>query len=105
MLALAAAGIGYVLLVGAVLLMALGQMLYAPTVSTFTSRLAALGRAATYQAALSTTEDIGTAIGPTTGLALGGLGGSRLIWLLAGPLCLLAGLGSAQASRAKRTSE
>jgi MFS transporter, FSR family, fosmidomycin resistance protein len=98
LLALAGAGIGYVLLIGAVLLMALGQMLYAPTVSAFTSRLAAPGHIATYQAALSTTEDIGTAIGPTTGLALGGLGGSGLIWLLAGPLCLLAALGSAHAS-------
>ena len=38
------------------------------------------------------------AIGPTTGLALGGLGNPRLIWLLAGPLCLMA-VGSAHASR------
>jgi MFS family permease len=99
LLALAAAGIGYVFLIGAVLLLALGQMLYAPTVSTFTSRLAPPGRTATYQAALSTTEDMGTAIGPTTGLALGGLGNPHLIWLLAMPLCLLASLGSAWASR------
>lgn len=80
------AGIGYLHLIGAVLLMALGQMLNAPTVSTITSRLAAPGRTATYHAAVSTTEDMGTAIGPTTGLALGGLGGSRIIWLLAVPL-------------------
>lgn len=99
LLALAGAGLGYVLLIGAVLLMALGQMLYAPTVSAFTSRLASPVHTATYQAALSTTEDIGTAVGPTTGLALGGLGGAHLIWLLAGPLCLLAALGSARASR------
>jgi MFS family permease len=99
LLALAGASISYVVLVAAALLMALGQMLYAPTVSTFTSRLAATGRTATYQAALSTTEDIGTAIGPTTGLSLGGLGHPRLIWFLTGPLCLLAGLGSAEASR------
>ena len=101
LLALAGAGIGYVPLIAAVLLVAAGQMLYAPTVSTFTSRMATPGHVATYQAALSTTEDIGTAIGPTTGLALGGLGGPGLVWLLAGPLCLLAGLGSAHASRAK----
>jgi MFS family permease len=105
LLALAGASFGYVVLIAAVLLMALGQMLYAPTVSTFTSRLAAPGRTATYQAALSTTEDIGTAIGPATGLALGGLANPRLIWLLAGPLCLVAGLGSAHASRTSRTSD
>jgi hypothetical protein len=51
LLALAGTGIGFVLLIGAVLLMALGQMLYAPTVSTFTSRMAAPGHTASYQAA------------------------------------------------------
>jgi MFS family permease len=99
LMALAGASSGYVILIAAVLLMALGQMFSSPTVSTFISRMAAPGRAATYQAAISTTEDIGSAIGPTTGLALGGLGISRLVWLLAGPLCLLAALGNARATR------
>jgi MFS family permease len=98
MIALAAATLGYVVLIIAVIVIALGQMLYYPTVSTFVSRRAPRGGVATYQAALSTTEDIGTAIGPSTGLVLGGLGGPRLIWLLAGPICLLAGLGSVRAT-------
>ncbi len=82
-----------------VIVIALGQMLYYQTVSTFVSRRAPREGVATYQAALSTTEDIGTAIGPTTGLELGGLGSPRFIWLLAGPLCFLARLGSVRATR------
>ena len=50
------------------------------------------------------TEDIGTATGPTTGHAVGEVGNPHLVWLLAGPLCLLAGLGSARASRPPKSS-
>nr|WP_272919907.1 MFS transporter [Streptomyces sp. SID4948] len=99
LLALAAGGYGYPVLVGAVLAIAAGQMLYSPTVSTFVTRHATPGRRATYQAALSTTEDIGSAVGPTTGLALGTLASPSLIWLLAAPVCLAAGAVSARAVR------
>jgi MFS family permease len=61
---------GYPVLVIAVLLMAAGEMIYAPTVSAFVTTRAGRHRRATYQAALSITEDIGTAIGPISGLAL-----------------------------------
>jgi MFS family permease len=100
--ALAVGGYGYPVLVGAVLAIAAGQMLYAPAVSTFVSRTAAPGRRATYQAAISTIEDIGTAIGPTTGLALGAVANPSFIWLLAAPVCLAAGAVSARATQTRR---
>lgn len=61
---------GYPVLVFAVLLMATGEMIYAPTVSAFVTIRAGRSRRASYQAALSSTEDIGIAIGPIGGLAL-----------------------------------
>ncbi|KAA2252988.1 MFS transporter [Solihabitans fulvus] len=92
---LATASLGYPILVIAALAIALGQMFYGPAVSAFVSRQAAPGRRATYQAAISTTEDIGAAIGPITGLSLGA---PPLIWLIALPLSLLAGVVSARAT-------
>lgn len=97
---LAAAGLGYPALVAAVLVTAFGQMLSGPATSAFVSRRAAPGRRATYQAALSTTQDIGTALGPTSGLALGRVGSPALVWLLALPLSLAAGLATARATTA-----
>lgn len=75
------------------------MMIYGPTTSAFISRHAPTGRSATYQAALSTTQDIGSAIGPMSGLALGRIGPPALIWLSALPLGLLAGLATARATR------
>ncbi|MEV0282130.1 MFS transporter [Streptomyces sp. NPDC050610] len=95
---LAAAGAGYPALVAAVLLISFGMMLAGPATSAFVSRHAPPGRSATYQAALSTTQDIGTAIGPTSGLAIGRIGPPALVWLLALPLSLIAGLATAKAS-------
>jgi len=97
MIALAAATLGYVVLIIAVIVIALGQMLYYPTVSTFVSRRAPRGESPPIRrrcpppktSALRSDEH---------GLVLGGLGGPRLIWLLAGPICLLAGLGSVRAT-------
>jgi hypothetical protein len=45
--------------------MATGEMIYAPTVSAFVTTRAGRRRRASYQAALSITEDFGTAIGPS----------------------------------------
>ncbi|MEC3997949.1 MFS transporter [Actinacidiphila sp. DG2A-62] len=103
--AMAAAGLGYPVLVAAVLVMSFGMMLSGPTTSAFVSRHAAPGRGATYQAALSTTQDIGTAIGPTSGLALGRTGPAALVWLLALPLSLVAGLATVRAARPARGEE
>ncbi|MFI0975595.1 MFS transporter [Streptomyces sp. NPDC021093] len=95
----AAAGLGYPVLVVAVLITSFGMMIYGPTTSAFISRHAPPGRSATYQAALSTSQDIGTAIGPTSGLAIGRIGPPALVWLSALPLGLLAGLATARATR------
>jgi MFS family permease len=100
--ALSAGILGYPVLIGAVLAIALGQMLYSPAVSTFVSRRAARSQKASYQAAISTTEDIGTAIGPTVGLTLGATGAPYLAWLLAAPICLLAGAISSHATQTQR---
>ncbi|MFI6985912.1 hypothetical protein ACIBSV_46135 [Embleya sp. NPDC050154] len=67
--------------------------------SAFITRHAPPGRSATYQAALSTTQDIGTAIGPTSGLALARITTLALVWISALPLGLLAGLATARAAR------
>lgn len=75
------------------------MMISGPTTSTFITRHAPPGRSATYQAALSTTQDIGAAIGPTSGLALGRIGAPALVWISALPLGLLAGLATARATR------
>ncbi|MET7304329.1 MFS transporter [Embleya sp. NPDC005575] len=95
----AAAGLGYPALVAAVLVTSFGMMISGPTTSTFITRHAPPGRSATYQAALSTTQDIGAAIGPTSGLALGRVGAPALVWISALPLGLLAGLATARATR------
>ncbi|MGW6462789.1 MFS transporter [Streptomyces rubiginosohelvolus] len=95
----AAAGLGYPALVTAALITSFGMMIYGPATSAFLSRHAPTGRTATYQAALSTTQDIGSAIGPMSGLALGRIGPPVLIWLCALPLGLLAGLANARAAR------
>ncbi|MER6391604.1 MFS transporter [Streptomyces sp. NPDC001523] len=95
----AAAGLGgYPVLVAAVLVVSLGMMISGPTTSAFITRYAPPGRSATYQAALSTTQDIGAAIGPTSGLALGRIGAPALVWISALPLGLLAGLATARAA-------
>lgn len=96
---LAGATAGYPLLVISAIIIEAGQMLYGPSVSTFITRRAANSRGATYQAAISTTEDIGSAIGPTTGLALGNAGSPRLVWLLTIPLCVTAGLAARRATK------
>ncbi|GCD96022.1 MFS transporter [Embleya hyalina] len=98
----AAAGLGYPALVAAVLVTSLGMMISGPTVSAFVTRHAPPGRSATYQAALSTTQDIGTAIGPTSGLALARITTPALVWVSALPLGLIAGLATARAARAAR---
>ncbi|MYW04255.1 MFS transporter [Streptomyces sp. SID3343] len=95
----AAAGFGYPALLAAVLVTSFGMMISGPTTSAFLSRHAPPGRSATYQAALSTSQDIGTAIGPTSGLALARIGPPTLVWLLALPLGLIAGLATARAAR------
>lgn len=77
---------GYPVLVVAVLLMATGEMIYAPTISAYDSRRAGRHRRASYQAALSITEDIGTAIGPISGLAAIGA-----VWATGALLSALAG--------------
>ena len=100
---LSAAASGYPVLVVAVLLMAVGEMVYAPTISTLLTRRAPRNQRAAYQAALSITEDVGSAVGPTSGLALGTPLGARAVWLIAAGLSLAAGvLSSAQASRPPR---
>lgn len=98
----AAAGLGYPALVAAALITSFGMMIYGPTTSAFISRHAPAGRSATYQAALSTTQDIGSAIGPMSGLTLGRIGSPALIWLCALPLGVLAGLATARATRIPR---
>ncbi|MFB6427890.1 MFS transporter [Streptomyces microflavus] len=95
----AAAGLGYPALVAAALVTSFGMMIYGPTTSAFVSRHAPAGSSATYQAALSTSQDIGSAIGPMSGLALGRIGPPALVWLTALPLGLLAGLATARATR------
>jgi MFS family permease len=85
---------GYPVLVIAVLLMAAGEMIYAPTVSAFVTTRAGRHRRATYQAALSITEDIGTAIGPISGLALA----AATPWAAGAILSALAGAGTGLAA-------
>jgi MFS family permease len=85
---------GYLVLVIAVLLMAAGEMVYAPTVSAYVTTRAGRHRRASYQAALSITEDIGTAIGPVSGLALAGVTSAATLWAAGAILSALAGMGS-----------
>ncbi len=56
-------------------------------------------------AALSSAEDVATAFGPISGLALAGLpglGAARGVWLVAGPVCLAAGALAARGSARPR---
>src|ERR1700722_7486636 len=96
--ALAFARYGYPVLVIAVLLMAAGEMIYAPTVSAFVTTRAGRHRRASYQAALSITEDIGTAIGPISGLALAAVPSAATLWAAGAILSALAGTGTTLAA-------
>jgi MFS family permease len=96
--ALTAASLSLAVVIAAVVLISFGQMLYAPNISALVSEIAPRGRGVTYQAAISTTADIGMAAGPASGLALSASLGARLIWLLALPLGLLAGAATARAA-------
>jgi MFS family permease len=96
--ALVFARYGYPVLVIAVLLMAAGEMIYAPTVSAFVTTRAGPHRRASYQAALSITEDIGTAIGPISGLALAAATSAATVWATGAILSALAGTGTGLAA-------
>lgn len=96
---LIAAHAGYVALVVAVILMALGEMVYMPMVSTVVARRAPADQRASYQAALSITEDIGTAVGPISGLALARGATAVGLWTLGTGLSAIAGLASRAATR------
>lgn len=87
---LAAADSGYTILVLAVVLMALGEMAYAPTVSAVVTRRAGPHQRASYQAALSITEDIGTAVGPVSGLAIVKATTAAGCWIIAAGLSVAA---------------
>ncbi len=96
---LSLAATGTVALGLAVALISIGQMLYAPQLNALVSAIAPPGRGATYQAAISTAADIGTALGPLSGLALAAGLGSAPLWLLAIPLGVLGGVAGALAAR------
>jgi MFS family permease len=96
LLAAASGGIG--LVIAAVALLSLGQMVYSPQISALAARLAPRGAGATYQAAVSTTVDIGMAAGPASGLALSSALSGAALWLLAIPLCAGAGLATSRAA-------
>jgi MFS family permease len=98
--ALAFARHGYPVLVIAVLLMASGEMIYAPTVSAYVTNRAGRRRRASYQAALSITEDIGTAIGPISGLALAAATSAAVLWTTGAILSAVAGTGTGLAAAA-----
>ena len=89
---------GYPVLVIAVLLMATGEMIYAPTISAFVTTRAGRHRRASYQAALSITEDIGTAIGPISGLALAAATSAAAVWATGAILSALAGTATSLAA-------
>jgi MFS family permease len=91
---LAAAHWGVPVLVVAVLLMTCGEMVYAPTVSTIVTLRAGTQQRASYQAALSITEDIGMAVGPISGLATTRVLTAAGLWGAGAGLSVLAGLAS-----------
>ena len=99
---LTAAGSGYAVLVIAVVLMALGEMAYAPTVSAVVTRRAGPHRRASYQAALSITEDIGTAVGPVSGLAIVRATTAAGCWIIAAGLSAAAAALGHIGARARR---
>lgn len=103
--ALAAASVGLSVVVMAVVLIAFGQMIYSPNLNALVSVIAPRGRGATYQAAVSTTYDIGMAVGPASGLALSAGIGARLLWVLALPMGLLAGAATAGAAGGREEGE
>lgn len=94
----AAASAGLAFVVAGVVLIAFGQMLSSPNTNALVSRIAPRGRGATYQAAISTTADVGMAVGPASGLGLSASIGARLMWLLALPLGGLAASASRRAA-------
>jgi MFS family permease len=85
--------------VGSIVLIAFGDMLYDPNLNSLVSSIAPAGRGVTYQAAVSTTNDIGPAAGPASGLALSGGIGARATWILAVPAGVLAAVFTARAAR------
>jgi MFS family permease len=78
--------------------MATGEMIYAPTVSAFVTTCAGRSRRASYQAALSSTEDIGNAIGPISGLALAAATSAAALRAAGAILSVLAGTGTSLAA-------
>jgi MFS family permease len=103
--ALTCASLSLAVVVIAVVLLALGQMVYGPNLSALVSTIAPAGRSTTYQAAMSTTNDIGMAAGPASGLALTASLGARVLWLIALPLGALAGAATARAARDRPEGE
>ena len=99
---LVAAGSGYAVLPAAAVLLATGQMLYGPTATTVIAVNSPAHARATFQAAFSVTEDIGTAIGPVTGLALAAAAGAPAVWSTAALVCLLTAVTAAAATRRHR---
>lgn len=97
------AHVGYGVLIGAAVLMAVGEATYSPVLSAFVSRRAGATRRASYMAALSITEDIGSAIGPVSGLAIAGTNRAPFLWALGAMLSATAGVVNARvASRGQR---
>nr|WP_079083153.1 MFS transporter [Streptomyces antibioticus] len=101
--ALAFAHTGYPTLVAAVVLMALGEATYGPVLSTVVSRRAGSSRRASYMAALSISEDLGSAVGPTTGLALVGAVPAAVLWFTGGLLSAAAGAVNARVAAGSST--
>ena len=89
---LVAAPAGYAMLVIAVVVSAVGAMLYGPTVSTMVTSRAQPHQRASYQAALSISQDVGTALGPISGLALVRVTTAAGLWAIAGVASTAAGL-------------
>jgi MFS family permease len=104
LLLLTAASLSLVVVIAAVVLIAFGEMIYGPNLSALVSEIAPRGRSVTYQAAISTTADIGMAAGPASGLALSAGIGARLMWVLALPLGFAAAAATAAAARGSSAS-
>jgi predicted MFS family arabinose efflux permease len=100
LLTFADVGLGVVAV--AVAVASIGQMIYGPHVSALVASLAPTGRAATYQAAISVTADIGNSAGPASGLAMSAGTGGQALWLIASPLAIIGGLIAAPAARQRK---
>lgn len=100
---LTTAGFGYPALLAAALLLATGQMLYGPTASTLIALVAPPHARGTFQAAFSVTEDIGSAIGPITGLAVVAVAGADVVWSVAAVICVVTAVTAAAAARGGRS--